>query len=443
MLLKTWWEKLLFALSLLLLTGCANCLVLFYPDRTFLWFLPLLLAAGNLLPSFVGTPMPSRRLKALCHGVRCLTLFIISTLFAVFFFIGLLLCVRDWRLWLYSALLCYGVKLIIFWNGMLTVYFTSLQLGIKLRVIGLLCGMIPIANVVLLCIILHKTRLECVHEAQRYRLDLSRKEKRICGTRYPILLVHGVFFRDSRALNYWGRIPNALKKNGAEIYYGRHPSALSVADSGTFLADRIREIVEQTGCEKVNIIAHSKGGLDCRYALTLDGVAPLVASLTTVSSPHKGCRFADYLLNKAPDKTKERLAAAYNTAVIPLGEKNADFLSAVSDLTSARCRELFDGLEAPEGVYCRSFGSKLRGAAGGAFPLNFTYHLAKHFDGPGDGLVGVESFPFGENFRLLSPKGLRGISHADMVDLNRTDLPGFDVREFYVQLVAELKDRGL
>lgn len=30
-----------------------------------------------------------------------------------------------------------------------------------------------------------------------------------------------------------------------------------------------------------------------------------------------------------------------------------------------------------------------------------------------------------------------------MIDLNRENIPGFDVREFYVQLVAGLKTRNL
>ena len=33
--------------------------------------------------------------------------------------------------------------------------------------------------------------------------------------------------------------------------------------------------------------------------------------------------------------------------------------------------------------------------------------------------------------------------HGDVIDLNREDIPGFDVREFYVQLVAKLKEKGL
>ena len=57
-------------------------------------------------------------------------------------------------------------------------------------------------------------------------------------------------------------------KNGATVYYGEQQSAASVMDCGAELAARITEIVRETGCGKVNIIAHSKGGLDARVAIT-------------------------------------------------------------------------------------------------------------------------------------------------------------------------------
>ncbi len=90
----------------------------------------------------------------------------------------------------------------------------------------------------------------------------------------------------------------ALEANGATIFYGNHQSAASVADSGREIADRIQQILKETGCGKVNIIAHSKGGLDSRYAISKLGMAPYVASLTTINTPHRGCEFADYLLGK-------------------------------------------------------------------------------------------------------------------------------------------------
>ena len=43
---------------------------------------------------------------------------------------------------------------------------------------------------------------------------------------------------------------------------------------------------------------------------------------------------------------------------------------------------------------------------------------------------------------MLVPKGRRGISHGDMIDLNRENIKDFDVREFYVNLVEELRLKG-
>ena len=71
-----------------------------------------------------------------------------------------------------------------------------------------------------------------------------------------------------------------------------------------------------------------------------------------------------------------------------------------------------------------------------------THPIVKHFDGLNDGLVSVESARWGGHFTLLEPQGKRGISHGDMVDLNRENIRGFDVREFYVGLVAALRERG-
>ena len=98
---------------------------------------------------------------------------------------------------------------------------------------------------------------------------------------------------------FWGRIPKELRRNGATVYYGQQQSAAAVEDSGKELAERIRQIVETTGCE-MNIIAHSKGGLDSRAAIAHAGCAPYVATLTTINTPHRGCIFAEYLLGKAP-----------------------------------------------------------------------------------------------------------------------------------------------
>ena len=264
----------------------------------------------------------------------------------------------------------------------------------------------------------------------------------MCKTKYPLLLVHGVFFRESKYFNYWGRIPEELQLNGATVYYGEHHSAASVADCGEELTLKIKEIVSETGCEKLNIIAHSKGGLDCRYAIAKCGAAPYIASLTTINTPHDGCLFADYLLEKISPEIKESVADIYDKALRKLGEENPNFISAVSDLTAAACKKFNEEMPNPQNIYCQSVGSVLKNAGSGKFPLNFSYHLVKYFDGPNDGLVSTKSFDWGEKFTLLEPPGKRGISHGDMIDLNRENIEGFDVRDFYVDLVSDLKNKG-
>ena len=335
-----------------------------------------------------------------------------------------------------------AAEFILFWIGIIIVYVTSGQLGIRTRVLGVVFGMVPVANLIMLFLILRITGKEAGTELARCRLNREREAEKLCQTRYPLLMVHGVFFRDSRHFNYWGRIPDELMKNGATIYYGEHQPAASVDDSAKELEQRILQIVRETGCEKVNVIAHSKGGLDMRTAIAKTSAAPYVASLTTVNTPHRGCEFADYLLNKIPESQQQSVASAYNLAASKLGDTDPDFMSAVRDLTYESCSRRNETVKDVEGVYYQSVGSVLSKPSAGQFPLNMTYHLVNLFDGKNDGLVGEKSFPWGSSFLMLSTPGKRGISHGDMIDLNREDFDGFDVREFYVQLVSDLKRKG-
>lgn len=332
---------------------------------------------------------------------------------------------------------------IIFWTGIITVYLTSEQLGIRWRVLGVVCGWIPVVHLIMLHVIIKTTGQEVKMEKMRAKRNKKRAKQEICRTKYPLLMVHGVFFRDFEHLNYWGRIPEELEKNGARIYYGNHNSASAVRDSAEQLAARVHEIIDKTGCEKVNIIAHSKGGLDSRAMIALTDAAPYVASLTTINTPHRGCQFADYLLNKIPAKQQKAVEKAYNAGAAKLGDVNPDFLAAVHDLTFENCEKLNEEIVDDPNIFYQSVGSKLNKPMSGRFPLNFTYPLVKYFDGANDGLVGEESFPWGENYHFLTVEGKRGISHGDVIDLNRENIPGFDVREFYVQLVADLKNKGL
>ena len=50
---------------------------------------------------------------------------------------------------------------------------------------------------------------------------------------------------------------------------------------------------------------------------------------------------------------------------------------------------------------------------------------------------------WGHSLAAFTAPGKRGISHGDMIDLMREDVPGFDVREFYIGLVKGLKAQAM
>lgn len=432
-------------LCVVLMFGINSMLLSVVLEKWYLSFFGVMLfVLANVFPSVAKGGYPSFKFRMAAHGSELLLQFLITTLLScgIYVYSAFRMLPDSWIKWAISLGCAVLAEFVLFWNGIISVYCSSVQLGIKHRVIGLLCGFIPIANLVCLGIIIKITMSEVNFEIDKAELDKSRNSQKICKTKYPILLVHGVFFRDSAYLNYWGRVPAELAANGAEIYYGNHESAASVDDSAKEIAERIKQIVAETGCEKLNIIAHSKGGLDCRKAIACYGVENMTASLTTINTPHRGCGFADYLLTKVSPNVKNKIAAAYNAALKKFGDKNPDFIAAVTDLTQENCNKLNTEVFDSPKVYYQSFGSRLNRAGNGKFPLNFSYNLVKYFDGANDGLVSENSFPWGAKYTYLTTNGKRGISHGDMIDLNRENIKGFDIREFYVQILADLKKRG-
>lgn len=411
---------------------------------TLFLLIPLFLLL-NAVPGMHLADAKSRRLKLCNHGTLLLAIFVCSLIPSILWHgaLAFLTIPHAYMDLVWSLLYCIVASGILFWNGIICVYCTSTQMGIKWRVIGALCGMIPVLNLIVLTRIIKVTSDEVEYELEKEIVSHDPALSEICKTKYPLVLIHGVFFRDNKLFNYWGRIPRTLQLHGATIYYGEHQSALPVKESARELAARIKLIVDRSGCEKVNIIAHSKGGLDCRYAISEFGMEPYVASLTTVNSPHRGCLFADRLLQAIPETAQNKVAKAYNVTLTALGDEAPDFLAAVGDLTAEACAKRNQLLTLPEGIYTQSIGSVMDHPSKGQFPLNLSYRYVKNYDGENDGLVGESSFAWGDKYTLLRTEGKRGISHADMIDLSRENIQDFDVRKFYVDLVSDLKSKGL
>ena len=114
-------------------------------------------------------------------------------------------------------------------------------------------------------------------------------------TKYPIVLAHGASGFDDLfgVVDYFYGIPGALESKGATVFTTEVSQLNSSEARGEQLLAQVETIVAITGKPKVNLIGHSHGGFDVRYVAS---VRPdLVASVTTVGTPHKGADLADFL----------------------------------------------------------------------------------------------------------------------------------------------------
>ncbi len=342
-----------------------------------------------------------------------------------------------------TILLTLAVLFVLMANGYFRILLTSTRLRLVMRLLLLFLWWCPIVNLVLIGRACRLVKAEYRFDTARQELDDMRKENEICRTKYPILLVHGIFFRDWQLVNYWGRIPKALVRNGADLHYGGQQSAAAVASSAAELKETIQTVLAETGAEKVNIIAHSKGGLDARYAISKLGMAPYVASLTTINTPHRGCIFAQVLMDKLPGGAIRWLERKYNAVFHTLGDREPDFLAGVTDLRADVCARFNQEVPDMEGVCYQSVMSTMKKASSAPPPLNLTYLLVKQYDKEAnDGLVSLSSAQWTGFLGNVTAPHKRGVSHGDIIDLMREDIDGFDVREFYVGLVRDLKERG-
>lgn len=269
-----------------------------------------------------------------------------------------------------------------------------------------------------------------------------------CSLKYPLLMVHGMGFRDRKHLCYWGRVPKRLESHGAKVFFGHQDSVGSVESNADIIAKSLDEILAKTGAEKVNILAHSKGGLEARYLIN-HGYADKVASVTTIDTPHHGSKTVDFLM-KAPKWMVKTAAWGTDVWMKILGDKNPDSYDCF-DLFTTRTAEQFNiDNPAPDNIYCQSYAFKCKGSFSDPV-FCITYPVIRRFDGENDGMVSVDSAKW-ENFKgVHTTPSYRGVSHADVVDIRRRRFTSrvatsedevTDITNFYVDIVKELKEMG-
>lgn len=267
------------------------------------------------------------------------------------------------------------------------------------------------------------------------------------GTKYPILMVHGVGFRDLKWPLYWGRIPAVLAGTGSVLFYGQQDCWARIEDNAKTLRARIRQILEETGAEKVNIIAHSKGGLEARMVASSLGMGGQIASITTIGTPHRGSKTIDRLL-KAPDSLFNLASFAVNNWIGLIGDTKPDFFAVCKDFSTAFAERF--NRENPDvpGVFYQSFAGVMKTPLSDIH-LSTANAVVRRIEGDNDGLVTVASAKWGSSFTLLTGCTRRGVSHYDEIDFRRAPLckkhsgDGIsDICDVYLQIVNDLIARG-
>ncbi len=257
-------------------------------------------------------------------------------------------------------------------------------------------------------------------------------------TRYPILLVHGIVLKDFLFFKAFGRIEKMLRAAGYTVYTSRIDGFGTTRTNARQLRDEVESILTGTGAERLNIIAHSKGGLDSKRMIEEYDMADKVASLTTLCTPHKGSPVATGIL-KLPRWILAIINFWLNFWYRIFGDKQPRALAVCEELA------LIESVEAeiahlPAGVYCQSFSTTLEKSRDDfvmGIPLLFSHYWEQ--DKESDGLVSAESARFG-HYRGECTDG--SVSHSEIVDFMVKKKKREKIYAFYTDLCADLADRG-
>jgi len=287
---------------------------------------------------------------------------------------------------------------------------------------------------------------------------------RLSATRYPIVLAHGAGGWDNVGpVEYWWNVASHLEGFGYGVYTGQVDPFNSSAVRGGQLANFIDQVLACTCAQKVNLVAHSQGGIDSRYVVSSLGYGDRVASVTTIATPHYGTPIAEASAQVAagqfvPGFTDDII----NWVLFFVGDvlndpfENPDFLAQLDNLSVSGMEQFnIDNPDDPRVTYYSWAGRAgltelgLEECADGEVPnptgeinpmfglLLPMWTLNGGLEGvANDGLVTVESSKWGRFRGCLPADHLAEIGHP----LSFTS--GFDYLKFFVELAEFIEDEG-
>ena len=265
-------------------------------------------------------------------------------------------------------------------------------------------------------------------------------EPPIITLRYPVVLMHGFgLFASMRRGGHLHQEALNLRSHGVIAYAPNVAAYNTVAVRSEMWKRRLEHVLEETGAERLNLIAQSMGGLDGRYLISKYGMHSAVASLTTVSSPHRGSGVASFVIER-PEIVRQWLAGIFNwMGSRSLEGATSDFLTSVSELTPEHISEEFNPNvpDHPSVSYFSYAGVAGKGTNVAINPfLEVLNRQLYTREGLNDGFVSVESAKWGEFLGTIDA------DHVQEVGLAFFGHSKFDSNAFYCSVVQRLADEG-
>lgn len=260
-------------------------------------------------------------------------------------------------------------------------------------------------------------------------------------TKYPIILVHGIGYRDNiKIKKYWSNIPEKMKESGYNVFLSNTDAITTHESNAKLLRSRIFDVLNTTNAQKVNLIAYSKGGIEARYTISKLGMADKVASLTTIATPHRGTVLADMALNII-DKLNiiELVDNSGRFYAKIIGDSNPLPLDAYKQLTTTFMEEFNKEVSDMPQVYYQSYSAKITET----YPKMYSrlkYKLIFKKAGENDGVVPLNSTLWGDYKGVIEYDENIGLSHFEVIGFSKaTD---FEPSSFFIKIANDLAAKG-
>ncbi|KAG7795225.1 hypothetical protein KL929_004356 [Ogataea haglerorum] len=231
---------------------------------------------------------------------------------------------------------------------------------------------------------------------------------------------------------YWHGIRKELLARGCQVLVAKVPPFATIETRSKILNEFLQRTISKRFPNaqqpvKVNLIAHSMGGLDCRHLISAYEQKNFeIVSLTTVSTPHRGSYAADRILQLIPTRIIE------------------NFLPSLKELTLESCVHLNRHITDDPNVKYFSYGASFTPSIFNVFYP--TWKMVYPEEGPNDGLVSIKSAKWGEYLGSLE-----NVDHLDLINwINISKrfkivigMRTFNPVALYLDLADNLAKRGL